>query len=64
MLCVLYVILYVIRTVTVFKQAIERALMSNRIHDYNKVATEIQSRLALVIVQGSIAPVPARPRQI
>ena len=45
------------RTVTVFKQAIERVLMSNRINDYGKVAPEIQSRLALVIVQGSIAPV-------
>ena len=40
-----------------FKQAIERVLMSNRINDYGKVAPEIQSRLALVIVQGSIAPV-------
>ena len=31
--------------------------MSNRINNFDKVAPEIQSRLALVIVQGSIAPI-------
>ena len=44
------------RTATVYKQCVERLLMSNRINNFDKVAPEIQSRLALVIVQGSIAP--------
>ena len=45
------------RTATVYKQYVGRLFMSNRINNFDKVAPEIQSRLALVIVQGSIAPI-------
>ena len=40
-----------------YKQKVMHALINNRIVDYDKLSPETQSRIALVIVQGSIAPI-------
>jgi len=45
------------RSANMYKQKVMHALINNRIVDYDKLSPETQSRIALVIVQGSIAPI-------